>query len=1003
MPRPVRSILFHRESFELTALITLMILTLLVAFVFSRAIVPVFAANTVSSAEYLDTDNDGSVDHIKLTFDENITQCTYEAGDWTVNTAGDFNISITGISAADPEGTGEGDCDGSDAVVYVIVNADAAETGSATDPVISYDNDDTNDSLQDSGVITDKLNITVADSAKPVIESITFTTYSVGDVFNAVLINYTERIFISLDGDGGDDGSGPHDTTTTIGAMTTARTLAGILSWSATDGGDMTTSSETGNRIFTSGATITDEIRVLLNFDPTAFFNGGTTAPTTPSTYLAIEDAGIVFDAAGNPVNSANTSATISNPTAWDVSAPTISNTYSCDVDGNGKIDRIQVTFDQAIWDDTVDVANFEGDVDDTNDGTGEVVPSSFSTQSGGCDGLGNDVGPDDDKIRFDFTTELDTTDIVYLHNAIAGLRDEAGNRLATGDALGTEVDKADPKIVTAQYFDDDGNGRVDQIELGFSEGVSQFSVLAQRDLTFSNDGDFDGLQFTASTTDLITVNGTTSVLMDVDEATVIDTAEDSTDIEITTQSSFVLTDLNGNSDNVEQAQGQITYVDMAGVVIESTSPLDGGILKPLDKDIVITFSEEMDTSTIDDLSIDFDVDPDPGGIEDPLTAFTLDSAGRTVMTIEHDNFTNLDEVTVYIFDGALALDGSGNDFFGPDFSFTFTARKASSGGGGGTVSQPSTTPMIALTDPMAGDSLQLESFFDVYYEISGLGIDSVDLELQDENGTTFKLATGLSTTGSPASVQVPSGAATGDARLTARAYDSGKAVLDSDTIDIEIVALELTSCNPGFELVGGACEPIPTLSDDEINAGVAFDSEGRKIAPLSGETALSPWDNQPEAVSSVLPGWYVRSYNYATVYYIDQDMNRHAFWDAQTFMTWAQSWDEVIWVTDATLGTLPLAKPMLPKPSVVFVKIQSDPRVYHVEVDVDGAYLLRHVTSETVMIDLLGANWSDYIIDVDPGIFQNYRMGDSIGSVSEFDGTYNWTRRQVIENRVNS
>jgi hypothetical protein len=43
----------------------------------------VFAASggNITSAEYIDADKNGTVDHIKLTFDQNITQCDYEAGD----------------------------------------------------------------------------------------------------------------------------------------------------------------------------------------------------------------------------------------------------------------------------------------------------------------------------------------------------------------------------------------------------------------------------------------------------------------------------------------------------------------------------------------------------------------------------------------------------------------------------------------------------------------------------------------------------------------------------------------------------------------------------------------------------------------------------------------------------------------------------------------------------------------------------------------------------------
>gem|GEM_PF-4982735 len=48
----------------------------------------------------------------------------------------------------------------------------------------------------------------------------------------------------------------------------------------------------------------------------------------------------------------------------------------------------------------------------------------------------------------------------------------------------------------------------------------------------------------------------------------------------------------------------------------------------------------------------------------------------------------------------------------------------------------------------------------------------------------------------------------------------------------------------------------------------------------------------------------------------VDEDMHRHPFWDVQTFFTWADSWDDVVWVTDATLQTLPLDTPCYRSPA---------------------------------------------------------------------------------------
>jgi hypothetical protein len=155
------------------------------------------AADTLSTQTYIDTNADGTVDHIKLTFDENIDLCTYEAGDWTVNTAGTINVAITGIDTSNPEGNGQGDCNGSDAVVYLSITADTNKTGGGTAPVISYANAGTAGSL--SGVTTSQISAkssrTVSDAASPVVVSVSPTSGAGGvSVAANVVITFSESM-----------------------------------------------------------------------------------------------------------------------------------------------------------------------------------------------------------------------------------------------------------------------------------------------------------------------------------------------------------------------------------------------------------------------------------------------------------------------------------------------------------------------------------------------------------------------------------------------------------------------------------------------------------------------------------------------------------------------------------------------------------------------------------------------------------------------------------------
>ncbi len=119
------------------------------------------AADTISAAQYLDLDGNGAVDRIRWTMDENVTVCNYEAGDWTVNTAGSITATITGLF-----------CTGANPSLDILVNADANETGGAANPVISYANQGLANSVTlTSGAMSAKASVAATDNAAPVVIS----------------------------------------------------------------------------------------------------------------------------------------------------------------------------------------------------------------------------------------------------------------------------------------------------------------------------------------------------------------------------------------------------------------------------------------------------------------------------------------------------------------------------------------------------------------------------------------------------------------------------------------------------------------------------------------------------------------------------------------------------------------------------------------------------------------------------------------------------------------
>lgn len=443
-----------------------------------------YAADTLGSSVYLDTDNNGAIDTIRWTFSDeaDVTACAYEAGDWTVDTAGDMTVVITGL-----------DCTGVNPYLDITVTADANETGKQTaagdNPVISYANQgNPNDVTISSGNMGAHASVAITDSAKPLISSVDFQTVaSVGGEYNYVTFNYTEAIVVSDDGGGDSDiaisTAGP--STATLGAMTTARTIEGIATWGAGNGGDMIQAAATVNTI-THAADAANYLAIRFNSNYAGYFSGGTTAPTTPSV-TPIEDANDITDLNENPVNSAQTAVVATNPQAWDVTVPTIVNTYSCDTDVDGDINRLQVNFSENMLDDSIAASDFEADNDNTNDGTGEETPASFNTATGGCDGAADDTDAYDEKIRLDLTTGISGTDAAYVsHPASTILRDIAGNILANGAGLGTENDKALPLLSSSTPANDtSGVSATGDIVLNFSEPID----VATDDFSLSNFG----------------------------------------------------------------------------------------------------------------------------------------------------------------------------------------------------------------------------------------------------------------------------------------------------------------------------------------------------------------------------------------------------------------------------------------------------------------------------------------------------------------------------------
>ncbi len=118
------------------------------------------------------------------------------------------------------------------------------------------------------------------------------------------------------------------------------------------------------------------------------------------------------------------------------------------------------------------------------------------------------------------------------------------------------------------------------------------------------------------------------------------------------------------------------------------------------------------------------------------------------------------------------------------------------------------------------------------------------------------------------------------------------------------------------------------------------------------------------------------------TVYYYGADGKRHIFPNPKTYFTWYDSFDRIRLVSDELLASIPVNTNITYRPGTRMIKVQSDPKVY--AVDLQGA--LRWVASEKAAEALYGPDWADFVDDLNPAFFINYKIGRTINSAADFD-----------------
>ncbi|WP_251341965.1 PGF-pre-PGF domain-containing protein [Haloplanus halophilus] len=361
-----------------------------------------------------DADRDGTVDRINVTFSENVDDGSLDAGDFSSGTA-----SIDAVS--NPDGN-------DDAVANLTVSGLPADDTSVT-PDLTLAQGNVTDTAGNPGPEGSDQTLTTADGAAPaVVAANTYDSSNDGSVdqFNVTL---SEPL---------DDGASTFDSGTfSLGTGTADDAGTG-------DGGGDDAVVVTASGISGTGAT------------PTVTLN-----------------AGQLYDSAGNALGS---SQTFTGTT--DGAAPRIDTAETGDATDDGTVDRINVTFSEAVNDTSLAAADFSvvggsvGSVanpDGTNDAAANLTVSGLPAAN----------------------TSV-TPDLTLAQGNVTDLASTPNDGPGDGDQTLTPTDGVGPRIDTAVTGDANRDGTVDRINVTFTENVDD-GTLARGDFS-SSSASIDGL-----------------------------------------------------------------------------------------------------------------------------------------------------------------------------------------------------------------------------------------------------------------------------------------------------------------------------------------------------------------------------------------------------------------------------------------------------------------------------------------------------------------------------
>ena len=294
----------------------------------------------------------------------------------------------------------------------------------------------------------------------------------------------------------------------------------------------------------------------------------GTGLPPNTISYVSSGNARIGLVSTGQEIAD-GTVATYS-----DVATPAIINATTADLDNNGQIDRIVVTFSEDISQSDLDPVNNGISSDFTLNWTNGIV--AVQTPSGG----------DDNTVHIDLN-ESGFPDTGVIPNLILNAGQISDLSPSSNTAVNASIDVIDgakPVAYSVVTGDGNGDGHIDQINITFSEHVSTASI----DFTVSsgNTDDFDVVGYDIAS---VTVNPTNVVSLNLVSSNIADT-------DATPSVSVTASEINDLAASPNSSNGIVIIATdgAAPAIVDVVTRDNSGVSGEIDE-ITITFSEPID------------------------------------------------------------------------------------------------------------------------------------------------------------------------------------------------------------------------------------------------------------------------------------------------------------------------------------------------------------------------------------------------------------------------